>query len=93
VLKLAKVAALLTIAGILCGFDDFDFIYGLNAYRGEPVPDAFMRLGPPARRTHIDHRRLYYWHTVYQGGGFVCKIWGTAQHGIVTNWGYHDCAY
>jgi hypothetical protein len=91
--KLAKVVALVAIAGVLCGFNDADFIDGLNAYRGEPVRDAIARLGPPVQKVYSQGRRIYYWRTAFLGRGLVCKIWGTAQGGIITNWGYQDCAF
>jgi hypothetical protein len=90
--KLASVVALLTTASILCGFNAANFIYRLNAYRGEPVRDAVARLGPPVQRGYSDGRRIYYWGVAYRGR-FLCKIWGTAQGNIITNWGYQDCAF
>ena len=91
--NLAKIVTLAAIAGVLCGFNDADFIYGLNTYRGEPVRDAIARLGPPVQRAYGQGRRIYYWRTAYRGGSFACKIWGSAQGGIITNWGYQDCAF
>ena len=92
-LTLAKFAALVAIAAVLCGFNDADFISGLNAHRGEPVRDAIARLGPPVQRGYIDGKRLYYWLTAHQGGGLGCKIWGIEQRDVITNWGYQDCAF
>ncbi|HEX3503084.1 MAG TPA: hypothetical protein VHU22_06815 [Xanthobacteraceae bacterium] len=91
--KLTKAAALVAIAAILCGFNDANFISDLNAHRGEPVRDAIARLGPPIQRGHNGRWSLYYWHTTYEGRYFLCKIWGSAQGGIITNWGYQDCAF
>jgi hypothetical protein len=90
---LARIATLVALAGLLCGFNDADFIGGLNAYRGEPVRDAITRLGHPVQRASLDGRRIYYWRTGFLGPGLVCKIWGAAQGGIITNWGYQDCAF
>jgi|SRR5580698_11441143 hypothetical protein len=91
--KLATIIALTAIAGILCGFNDAAFIFGLNAYRGEPVGDAVARLGPPVQRSYNQGQRIYYWRTGNGGGRFVCKIWGSARGHIITNWGYQDCAF
>ena len=91
--KLAKIVALTALAGILCGFSDAAFIFHLNAYRGEPVRDAVARLGPPVHRVYNQGQRIYYWRTTYGGGFFLCKIWGAARGGIITNWGYRDCAF
>ncbi len=97
--KLATIAVLIAAAGVLCGFNGTNFTYDLNAYRGEPVGDAVARLGPPIRKGHLAGRRfysgrkIYYWYTAYQGREFVCKIWGTAERGVITNWGYRDCAF
>ena len=38
--KLAMIAVLVAVAGVLCGFNGTNFTYDLNAYRGEPVGDA-----------------------------------------------------
>jgi hypothetical protein len=92
-LKIAKVAALAAIAGVLCGFNDADLIFGLNAHRGEPVRDAIARLGPPVHRSYSHGKSLYYWRSASQGGDMNCKIWGTARRGVITNWGYQDCAF
>jgi hypothetical protein len=91
--KLATIAVLVAVAGVLCGFNGTNFTYDLNAYRGEPVGDAIARLGRPVRRGHIDGRRIYYWYTTSQGRDVACKIWGTARGGVITNWGYRDCAF
>lgn len=91
--KLATIAVLVVVAGVLCGFNGTNFTYDLNAYRGEPVGDVIARLGPPVHREHIGRRRIYYWYTASQGRNVVCKIWGTARGGIITNWGYRDCAF
>jgi hypothetical protein len=87
------IVTLTAIAGVLCGFSDAAFIFNLNAYRGEPVRDAVARLGPPVQRSYNQGQRIYYWHTAYGGGRFVCKIWGSARGNIITNWGYQDCAF
>ena len=89
----AKIGALAAIAGTLCGFNDANFIFGLNAYRGEPLPDAIARLGPPVHRGSNQGQRLYYWRSAYEGRYFVCKIWATARGNVITNWGYRDCAF
>lgn len=91
--NLAKVATLAVLAGVLCGFNDANFIYDLNVYRGEPLGAAIARLGPPVQRGYIDGRRVYYWRTAFPGRGLLCKVWGTAQRNIMTNWGYQDCAF
>jgi hypothetical protein len=91
--KLVKITALAGAAFILCGFNDADFIFDLNAYRGEPVRDAIARLGPPAQRHYLDGRRIYYWQTGFPGRGLLCRIWGSAQGRVITNWGYQDCAF
>lgn len=91
--KLVMIVTLTAIAGVLCGFSDAAFIFNLNAYRGEPVRDAVARLGPPVQRSYNQGQRIYYWHTAYGGGRFVCKIWGSARGNIITNWGYQDCAF
>lgn len=90
---LGKVAALIAIAGVLCGFDNFNFEYQLSAFRGEPVRHAVARLGRPIARSFLDGRTIYYWRVGYFGdGGSVCKIWGSAQRNIIMNWGYQGCA-
>jgi hypothetical protein len=91
--KLVMIVTLTAIAGVLCGFSDAAFLFNLNAYRGEPVRDALARLGPPVQRSYNQGQRIYYWHTAYGGGRFVCKIWGSARGSIITNWGYQDCAF
>ena len=92
-LKLAKIAALMGVTAVLCGFNATNFIFDINAYRGESVRDAIARLGPPVHRGHNGRWTLYYWHTPAYAGDFVCKIWGEAERGIIINWGYRDCAY
>ena len=90
---LVKVASLILIAGVLCGFDSFNFEYEFSAYRGEPVRAAIARLGRPIQRSYLDGRRIYYWRVAYSGdGGSVCKIWASAQRNIIMNWGYQGCA-
>jgi hypothetical protein len=90
--RLLKFGTLLTVAGILCGFDSSSFEYNLNAYRGQPVSEAIARLGQPIQTDFIQGNRLYYWRTTY--GHYICKIWGIVdKQDIVVNWGYQDCAF
>ncbi len=91
--KFVRIAALAAAALVLCGFNDANFISDLNAYRGEPVRDAIARLGPPIRRSALDGRRIYYWQAGFPRQGLLCRIWGSAQGSIITNWGYQDCAF
>ena len=87
---LLKAAALVSMASLLCGFGP-DLAYDLNAFRGEPLRGAIARLGPPIQRSSINGHRLYYWRVADSSG--VCKIWGiVGRQGVVTNWGYQDCA-
>jgi hypothetical protein len=92
-IALLRITALVAAAGILCGFDDPYYLpFDLNAYQGEPVRAAIARLGPPVQTGHSNGRRIYYWRT-YGGGHLAFKIWGTAQHNVITDWGYLDCAF
>jgi len=92
--KLVKMSALVAVAAVSCGFNDAEFEYRLNTYRGEPVPAAIARLGRPVQTGYTDGQRIYWWgRTFPTGGAFVCKIWGAARHHIIVNWGYQDCAY
>ncbi len=92
--KLVKICALAVVAAVLCGFEDVTFIYGLNAYRGEPVRDAKVRLGRPVRTGYTDGQRIYWWgSTAPPVRTFTCKVWGAARHHVIVNWGYMDCAY
>jgi len=97
--RLAKLFALIAIAATLCGFNSGNFAHDLSAYRGELVRDAVARLGRPIRRASLDGGRIYYWRTTahlgadWGGRALVCKIWAAAQHGVIINWGYENCAY
>jgi hypothetical protein len=87
-----KTAALIAVAAILCGFDSGRLEYDLNAFRGQPVGAVVARLGYPIQKNSIGGNRLYYWRIAYFGD--LCKIWGIVdKQGIVTNWGYQDCAF
>jgi hypothetical protein len=89
-----KIGLLLAVALVSCGFDDYEFEYRLSAYSGEPVPAAMARLGRPVQTAYNQGRRVYYWRAAYSvGRGYLCTIWGSAQHNVITNWGYRDCAF
>ena len=87
-----KIAVLAAAASLLAGFAPPPGLYhDLYDFRGEPLRAAIARLGPPIRRSFINGHRLYYWRVGYGDG--VCKVWGiVGRLGVVTNWGYQDCA-
>jgi len=89
--KLITISVLILLATVSCGFSDLDVEFGLGVGRGEPVRDAISRLGWPIQIAHAEGQTIYYWRASL--GGDVCKIWGSAWHGFIVNWGYQSCAF